>query len=88
FDSAVRIYLTNTIIREFNTSYLKRLDYTVIISKVTNIGPDSLKVESRNTGNLYNSLPLYISTRVILIENVWSSTGLVNGVIGYIHNIA
>ncbi|KAK3371854.1 hypothetical protein B0T24DRAFT_492851, partial [Lasiosphaeria ovina] len=87
FDNAIRIYLTNTLIKEFNTSFLKRLDRTVIITKVINIGPKSSKIESRDTGNLYNTLPLYISTRVILIENIWTTIGLVNGATGYIHNI-
>ncbi|KAK3360893.1 hypothetical protein B0T24DRAFT_540054, partial [Lasiosphaeria ovina] len=70
FNNVIHIYLTNTLIKEFNTSFLKRLDRTVIVIKVINISLKSSKVKTRNISNLYNTLLLYISTLIILIKNI------------------
>lgn len=57
------------------------------IEKKGPISDDDIPVDDRNAGGLPCQLQISTGTRVMLIKNIYTSKGLVNGALGYVESI-
>lgn len=82
FDSALRLFYKAAPVIAFNHKRIRDLQRPVIPIIADNAGPDAHKAGADNASNLANELFLCLDCRVMLRENVWTETGLVNGAFG------
>ncbi len=69
FDNAFRLYIINGQINEYNFDHIIQLDASYIQVYTINNGPKTEKINIINTGNLYNTIPLYVDARIIFLKN-------------------
>ena len=93
FKDAVRIYITNDAVNNYNYEHLDRLVddqgnlRPIQIIKATGTGTGHAKVSSREAGSLEMRIPLGIGARVMLFKNLWIARSLINGNIDIVDDI-
>ena len=86
FDDAIRLYSTRAAIGKYNTTRLRDLLQLVVAIKLVNTSIGTRKVTPNQCDTIEN-LALYISAKVILIQNIWVKLGLVNGTTSIVKDI-
>ena len=86
FNNAIRLYSTRATIGKYNTTQLYDLLQPVVAIKSVNTSIGIWKV-TPNQYDTIESLVLYISVKVILIQNIWVKLGLVNGTTSIVKDI-
>lgn len=98
FEGVLRVYPTLKEVQEYNLQRQYELtENTVQIDAVnefssSDIGQDDdinnfIPADDRDAGGLPNILLLSIGTRVMLIRNIATDYGLINGALGFVHHI-
>ncbi|PHH89298.1 hypothetical protein CDD83_6340 [Cordyceps sp. RAO-2017] len=87
FDAALRIYSKKARVNEYNYEHLVRLKRPAIQVMAKNIGNGADKATSEQAGNLAGRFPVCIGARLMLTQNIWHPTGLVNGAQGTVYDI-
>ncbi|KJZ70268.1 hypothetical protein HIM_10349 [Hirsutella minnesotensis 3608] len=87
FDAALRIYSKKARVNEYNYEHLVRLKRPAIQVMAKNIGNGADKATSEQAGNLAGQFPVCIGARLMLTQNIWHPTGLVNGAQGTVYDI-
>ncbi|KAG9515652.1 hypothetical protein KCU93_g9445, partial [Aureobasidium melanogenum] len=88
FDEAVRIYNTNAQVNQYNVSRLRSAGAPVLRIDATGKGQDWSRAPDDAAGGLENALFVSIGTRVMLTNNLSTSTGAKNGATGVVRHIA
>ena len=86
FNNAIRLYSTRATIGKYNTTRLYDLLQLVVAIKLVNTSIGMRKV-TPNQCDTIESLVLYISIKVILIQNIQVKLGLVNGTTSIVKDI-
>ncbi|KAI1097073.1 hypothetical protein F4804DRAFT_339597 [Jackrogersella minutella] len=88
FDNALRIFPVNNAVDDYNCRHLSFLPGPVLSIEATGFGTGWNGVSSRDAGNLELRFPLALKSRCMLTENIWVETGLVNGALGTVEDLA
>ena len=86
FNNIIQLYSTHTAINKYNTIQLYNLLQLVIAIKLVNTNIGIQKVTPDQCDTIKN-LALYISAKVMLIQNIWVKLGLVNSTTGTVKDI-
>ena len=86
FNNAIQLYSTRTTIGKYNTTQLRDLLQLVIAIKSVNTSIGIQKVTPNQYKTIEN-LALYISAKVMLIQNIQVKLGLINGTTSIIKDI-
>ena len=86
FNNAIQLYSIRAAIGKYNTIQLRDLLQLVVAIKLVNTSIGARKV-TPNQCNTIENLALYISAKVILIQNIWVKLGLVNGTTSIVKDI-
>ena len=78
FNNVIQLYSIRAAIGKYNTTQLRDLLQLVVAIKLVNTSIGIRKVTPNQCDTIEN-LALYISAKVILIQNIWVKLGLVNG---------
>ncbi|KAJ6437024.1 hypothetical protein O9K51_10321 [Purpureocillium lavendulum] len=87
FDAALRIYGKKARVHEYNYEHLVRLKRPAIQVTAKNLGNGADKATSEQAGNLAGQFAICIGARLMLTQNIWHPTGLVNGAQGTVYDI-
>ncbi|EED13562.1 conserved hypothetical protein [Talaromyces stipitatus ATCC 10500] len=87
FKNALRIYSKKAEVHDFNHSRLRDIGNPVICIIATHQGLNAEKASSDEAGNLHAELDLSIGCRIMLLENIWTDYGLVNGAFGTVLDV-
>ncbi len=87
FDDVLCIFPANRQVLEYNLEHMVALDEPCVAIKATNISPDAHTVSSNDTGNLHNNLSVCLGMQIMLMQNIWTPKGLVNGVLGTVRTL-
>ena len=86
FNNIIRLYSIRAAIGKYNTIRLRDLLQLVVAIKLVNTGIGGRKV-TPNQYDTIGNLALYISAKVILIQNIWVKLGLVNGTTSIVKDV-
>ena len=86
FNNAIRLYSIRATIGKYNTIQLHDLLQLVVAIKLVNTSIGARKVTPNQCDTIEN-LALYISVKVILIQNIQVKLGLVNGTTSIVKDI-
>ena len=86
FNNVIRLYSIRAAIGKYNTIQLRDLLQLVVAIKLVNTSIGTRKVTSNQCDTIEN-LALYISVKVILIQNIQVKLGLVNGTTSIVKDI-
>jgi len=87
FKDAFQIYATKEKVREYDFAKLRDLNRPVLKINALHHGPRAEHASTEDAGNLEATLLLSIGCRIMLLENLWTEHGLVNGAFGTVHEI-
>lgn len=79
FDNAIRLYFSNKEVAALTHDRLRDLGNPVLPIHAKHDHPDSALIESRKVSNLQSVINVSIGARLMLLDNVWTEHGLVNG---------
>ena len=86
FNNVIQLYSIYAAIGKYNTTQLRDLLQLVVAIKLVNTSIGIQKV-TPNQYNIIENLALYISTKVMLIQNIQIKLGLVNSTTGTVKDI-
>ena len=86
FNNIIRLYSIRATISKYNTTQLCDLLQLVIAIKLVNTDIGIQKI-TPNQCNIIENLALYISAKVILIQNIQVKLGLVNSTTGTVEDV-
>ncbi len=86
FNNAIQLYSICATIGKYNTIWLRDLLQLVVAIKLVNTSVGTRKVTPNQCDTIEN-LALYISVKVILIQNIWVKLGLVNSTTSIVKDI-
>ena len=86
FNNAIRLYSIRATIGKYNTIQLRDLLQLVVAIKLVNTSIGTQKVTPNQCDTIEN-LALYISAKVILIQNIQVKLGLVNGTTSIVKDV-
>ena len=86
FNNTIQLYSTRATIGKYNTIQLHDLLQPVVVIKLVNTSIGARKVTPNQCDTIEN-LALYISAKVMLIQNIWVELGLVNGTTGIVKDV-
>ena len=86
FNNVIRLYSIRAAIGKYNTTQLRNLLQLVVAIKLVNTSVGMRKVTPNQCDTIEN-LALYISVKVILIQNIQVKLGLVNGTTSIVKDV-
>ena len=86
FNNAIQLYSICATVGKYNTTQLYNLLQLVVAIKSVDTGVGVQRV-TPNQYNTIKNLALCISTKVILIQNIWIELGLVNSTTSTVKDI-
>lgn len=87
FSHAVRLCARRKDVAVINHQSIRDCLSPVILIRAKHDQPEWASVLTEDAGNLHSELPLCIGARVMLLHNIWTPQGLVNGTTGVVDNI-
>ncbi|EED14664.1 conserved hypothetical protein [Talaromyces stipitatus ATCC 10500] len=87
FKDVLLIYSKKVQVHEFNHNRLRDIGNPVLRIMATHQGLNAEKASTDDAGNLHAEIHLSIGCRIMLLENIWTDYGLVNGAFGTVLDI-
>ncbi|EED12765.1 conserved hypothetical protein [Talaromyces stipitatus ATCC 10500] len=87
FKDDIRLYSKKAEVREYNHKQLRDIGNPVLRILATHQGLKADKASTEEAGNLHSEIHVNIGCRVMLLENIWTQCGLVNGAIGTVMDV-
>lgn len=79
FDDAIRLYPTNKAANEFNHASQRRSGQPVFKVLASHSDTIAAKATTAEAGMLESYLELSIGCKLMILENIWTERGIVNG---------
>jgi ATP-dependent DNA helicase PIF1 len=87
FDTTVRLCAKRVDVALINYQYIRDFKRPVLAVSAKHDNPAWANINANDAGNLEARLTLCVGASIMLLQNIWTEHGLVNGATGIIHNI-